>query len=214
MRMMMDQGLSLNSVVLTAILPIIGDLQDRILGRKLHGYVMKRRYSKQLLVQTGLIDMYCNCGDMTYDGEGKESHAYSMKRGFLANFSVITCLMAMYSKCEVIAGLFESLPERNVICWTAMIDSYVESGFAYEALDMFRSMQLSWYRPDSIVFSRILNVCSQLKAGKLGKEIHGQILEKNLQANPYISAELIRTHASCQSIGSAASVFETTSIKG
>ncbi|KAI4374203.1 hypothetical protein MLD38_012220 [Melastoma candidum] len=279
-RMMMDQGLSLNSVVLTAILPIVGDLQDRTLGRELHGYIMKRRFSKQLPVQTGLIDMYCKCGNMTYGRRvfyntkernavtwtalmsgyisngrleqavrsiiwmqqerfwpdmvtvatvlpvcselrdlkrGKEIHAYSVKRGFLANVSVITCLMVMYSKCKVIqytARLFESLPERNVICWTAMIDSYAESGLPYEALDVFRSMQLSWHRPDSIVFSRILNVCSQVKAVKLGKEIHGQILKKNLQDNPYISAGLIRIYASCQSMGSAVSVFESTSTKG
>lgn len=64
-RMMIDEGLRPNSVILTTILPILGDVWAQKLGREVHAYVVKTKsYSKQIFIQSALIDMYCKCGDM------------------------------------------------------------------------------------------------------------------------------------------------------
>ncbi|GAV68404.1 PPR domain-containing protein/PPR_1 domain-containing protein/PPR_2 domain-containing protein, partial [Cephalotus follicularis] len=110
------------------------------------------------------------CGELRALKHGKEIHAYTVKNWFLPNVSLTTSLMIMYSKCAVLeysVKLFDGMDQRNVISWTAMIDSYVENGHLIESVDVFRSMQLSKHRPDSVAMGRMLSICDPL----LAKEI-------------------------------------------
>ncbi|XP_068331060.1 pentatricopeptide repeat-containing protein At1g71460, chloroplastic [Pyrus communis] len=280
-RMMVDEGVRLNSVILTSILPVIGDVGARKLGQELHAFVVKTKsYSKQIFIQSGLIDMYCKCGDMDmgrrvfYHSKernticwtalmsgyvangrpeqalrsiiwmqqegfkpdlvtiatilpvcaelkdlkrGKEIHAYAVKNCFLPNVSIISSLMVMYSKCgifEYSERLFDGMENRNIILWTAMIDSYIDNGCLYEALGLVRSMVLSKHRPDSVAMARILNICNGLKNLKLGKEIHGQVLKKNFESIPFVTAEIVKMYGQCGAVDHAKSVFDAIPVKG
>ncbi|KAJ4713787.1 Pentatricopeptide repeat-containing protein [Melia azedarach] len=280
-RWMISEGIYPNSVVLTIILPVIGDVSAPKLGREVHAYVLKsKRYSEQAFIQSGLVDMYCKCGDMNsgrrvfyetkgrneilwtalmsgyvsngrleqalrsiawmqQEGfrpdvvtvatvipvctqlkalkQGKEIHAYALKNWFLPNVSITTSLMIMYSKCSVLQyslKLFKGMEVRNVISWTAMIDSCIKNGQLHDALGVFRSMQLSKHRPDSVAMARMLSVCSQLKALKLGKEIHAQLLKKDLESIPFVAAENIKMYGMCGFVESAKLVFDAVPVKG
>ncbi|XWS24708.1 hypothetical protein CRYUN_Cryun27aG0006600 [Craigia yunnanensis] len=280
-RWMISEGIYLNSVILTTILPVIGEVWARKLGQEVHAYVVKTKsYSNQLAIQSGLVDMYCKCGDldsgrrvfycsrernaiswtalmsgyvsngrldqalrlifwMQQEGfkpdvvtvatvlpvcaelralnHGKEIHAYAVKNCFFPNVSIVTSLMIMYSKCGVLDysfKLFNGLEARNVISWTAMIESYMESGCLHEAISVFRSMQLSKHRPDSVAMARMLKVCSELRAVTFGKEIHGQVLKKDFESIPFVSAEIVKMYGSCGSISSAKLVFDALPVKG
>lgn len=280
-RWMVEEGIKPNSVIITTVLPSIGEVCARRLGQEVHAYVLKTKsYSKQVTIQSALIDMYCKCGDlksgrqvfyssmernvicwtalmsgyasngrleqalrstiwMQQEGfrpdnvtvatvlpicaelralkQGKEIHAYALKSCFLPNVSIVSSLMVMYSKCRVIdysVKLFDRMEQRNVILWTAMIDSYIENGNLYEALDVIRSMQLSKQRPDSVTMSRMLSVCGELKLTKLGKEIHGQVLKKDLSSVHFVSAELINMYGICGDVNKAKLVFDAVPVKG
>ncbi|MBA0837354.1 hypothetical protein Goarm_009519 [Gossypium armourianum] len=280
-RWMIREGIYPNSVILTTILPVIGEVWARKVGQEVHAYVVKTKsYSKQLSIQSGLIDMYCKCGDMESgrqvfycSGErnaiswtalmsgyisngrleqalrsvvwmqqegfkpdvvtvatvlpvcaqlralnhGMEIHAYAVKNCFFPNVSIVTSLMIMYSKCGVLdysLKLFNGLEARNVISWTAMIESYAESGCLPEAIGVFRSMQLSKHRPDSVVMARMLNICGELKAIKLGKEIHGQVLKKDFESIPSVSAEMVKMYGACGLMSNAKLVFDAVRVKG
>ncbi|XVE60707.1 hypothetical protein DITRI_Ditri05aG0149700 [Diplodiscus trichospermus] len=280
-RWMISEGTYPNSVVLSTILPVIGEVWLRKLGQEVHAYVVKtKNYSNQLVIQSGLVDMYCKCGDMDSGrrvfycsrernaiswtalmsgyvsngrldqalrsvvwmqqegfkpdvvtvatvlpvcaelralNHGKEIHAYAVKNCFFPNISIVTSLMILYSKCGVLdysRKLFNGLEARNVISWTAMIESYVESGCIHEAIGVFRSMQLSKHRPDSVAMARMLKVCSTLRAVNFGKEIHGQVLKKDFESIPFVAAEIIKLYGSCGSISSAKLVFDAVRVKG
>ncbi|KAJ8568786.1 hypothetical protein K7X08_032417 [Anisodus acutangulus] len=280
-RLMIKEGLEVNSVILTTILPVIGEAWASKLGKEVHAYVIKtKEYSKQLFIQSGLVDMYSKCGDivsgrkvfygskernaiswtalisgyilngrleqalrsivwMQQEGfkpdlvtvatvlpvcgklkvlkQGKEIHAYAVKNDFLPNASVSTCLMMMYSKCGLLqysSRVFDSMEKRNVISWTAMMDSYIDSGCLEEALGVFRSMQLSKHRADSVAMGRISSVCGKLRLLKLGREIHGQILKKDLASVPFVSAELVKMYGSCGAIDKSRFCFDAIPVKG
>nr|DAD32743.1 TPA_asm: hypothetical protein HUJ06_011594 [Nelumbo nucifera] len=86
------------------------------------------------------------CGEMKALKQGKEIHGYVVKNGFLPNVSIVTSLMVMYSKCgnlDYSCKLFHRMERRNVISWTAMIDSYLNNQCLEEAVGVFRLMQLS-----------------------------------------------------------------------
>lgn len=280
-RRMVEEGIRPNSVILTIILPVIGEVWEHKLGREVHAYVVKMKtYSRQIFIQSALIDMYCKCGDMgsgrrvfygsternticwtalmsgyalngrleqavrsiiwmQQEGfrpdvvtvatvlpvcaelralkQGKEVHAYALKNWFLPNVSIVSSLMVMYSKCDILEyslKLFDGMEQRNVILWTAMIDSYREHGNLNEALGVFRSMQLSKHRPDSVTMARVLSVCGEVKILKLGKEIHGQVLKKNFESIHFVSAELVKMYGSCGVVDDAKLVFDAIPVKG
>ncbi|XP_009768253.1 pentatricopeptide repeat-containing protein At1g71460, chloroplastic-like [Nicotiana tabacum] len=280
-RSMIKEGLEVNSVILTTILPVIGEVWARKLGQEVHAYVIKtKEYSKQLFIQSALVDMYSKCGDivsgrkvfygskernaiswtalisgyilngrleqalrsvvwMQQEGfkpdlvtvatvlpvcgklkvlkEGKGIHAYAVKNGFLPNASVATSLMMMYSKCGLLqysSRVFASMEKRNVISWTAMMDSYIDSGCLEEALAVFQSMQLSKHRADSVAMGRILSVCGKLRLLKLGREVHGQILKKDIASVPFVSAELVKMYGGCGAIDKSRISFDAIAVKG
>lgn len=281
MRWMIGEGVVPNSVVLTTILPVLGEVGAWKMGKEVHGYVFKRgNYVEQPFLKSGLIDMYCKCGDMTsgrkvfyssrdrttvswtalisgyiangrldqalrsiiwmqQEGfrpdvvslatilpvcaklkalrQGREIHGYLVKNGFLPNVSLITSLIVMYSKCgalEISRRLFNGMETRNVIAWTAFIGSCVENGLPDEALEVFRSMQLSKHRADSVTMSRILEICHEFRLLKLGKEIHGQMLKKNIERVPFVLARLVKLYGRCGMIEKAKSVFDLHPCEG
>lgn len=55
-----------------------------------------------------------------------------------------------YTKCECLGDarkVFDEMPDRNVVSWTAMISAYSQRGYASEALNLFRQMLRSgtWF---------------------------------------------------------------------
>ncbi|KAL6545705.1 hypothetical protein OROGR_009579 [Orobanche gracilis] len=280
-RWMVMEGIRINSVILTTILSVIGEVYARKIGQEVHAYSIKTKgYSKQPFVHSALIDMYCKCGDMVsgrkvfYEStdrnivswtallsgyvangrleqalrlilwmqqegfkpnvvtiatvlpvcgklkavkQGKEIHAYAVKNGFLPGVSVATSLMIMYTKCRILdysIKIFDSMEKKNVISWTAMIECYMECNCFDEAVSVFRLMQFSRYRPDSVTISRILNVCGELKIPKNGKEVHGQALRRNFDSAPSASAEIVKMYGKWGAIDKAKLAFDKVPVKG
>lgn len=280
-RRMVREGVEVNSVILTSILPVIGEVLAQKLGQEVHAYAIKtKEYSKQLFIQSSLVDMYCKCGDMVsgrkvfygsmerntvswtalmsgyvtngrleqavrsivwmqQEGfkpdvvtvatilpvcgqlralrKGKEIHAYAVKNGFIPSVSIATSLMMMYSKCGILEyslRVFNNMENKNVISWTAMIESCIGCSHLHKALSVFRSMQLSKHRPDSVTMSRMLSVCGEIRVQKLGREIHGQVLKKDLESIPFVSSELVKMYGNCEAIDKAKLAFDAIPVKG
>jgi pentatricopeptide repeat protein len=157
------------------------------------------------------------CAELRAIKQGKEIHCYALKNLFLPNVSLVTSLMVMYSKCgvpEYPIRLFDRLEQRNVKAWTAMIDCYVENCDLRAGIEVFRLMLLSKHRPDSVTMGRVLTVCSDLKALKLGKELHGHILKKEFESIPFVSARIIKMYGKCGDLRSANFSFDAVAVKG
>ncbi|XP_076910115.1 pentatricopeptide repeat-containing protein At1g71460, chloroplastic-like [Bidens hawaiensis] len=281
LRWMVKDNICPNSVIITTILPVISHVKSRKLGQEVHAYVIKtKEYSKQLFIQSGLIDMYCKCGDMgsgrkvfyrskernaiswtalmsgyAANGRleqalrsivwmqqerfkpdvvtintvipvieklkslkhGKEVHCFAVKKNFIHQVSITTSLMMMYAKCGCYSysvKLFDNLDRKNVISWTAMIESYVKNGCFEEAMGVFRSMVGSKHLPDSVTISRMLSVCGEINALKLGREIHGQVLKKDLGSVPFVCSGIVRFYGSCGDVSKAVRAFGMINVKG
>jgi len=75
-------------------------------------------------------------------------------------------------------------------------------------------MQLSKHRPDSVTMARMLSICNESKALKLGKKIHGHILKKDFELIPFVAAEIVKMYGSCRLIHCAKLAFDVIPIKG
>uniref|UniRef100_A0A2N9EQT4 DYW domain-containing protein n=2 Tax=Fagus sylvatica TaxID=28930 RepID=A0A2N9EQT4_FAGSY len=71
---------------------------------------------------------------------GRQVHSFIIKTSFESHIYVGSSLLDMYAKAGQIhaaQGVFESLPERDVVSCTAIISGYAQLGLDEEALELF-----------------------------------------------------------------------------
>ncbi|KAD5802950.1 hypothetical protein E3N88_14310 [Mikania micrantha] len=61
---MESYGIDPDSVTVASVLPACGDLSALSLGRKIHGYVKRKRLLPNITLENALIDMYAKCGSL------------------------------------------------------------------------------------------------------------------------------------------------------
>ncbi|KDP37078.1 hypothetical protein JCGZ_06134 [Jatropha curcas] len=74
-----------------------------------------------------------------------------------------TALIDMYSRCGSVDDsikVFDKMPERNVLTWSALINGLGVHGRSKEALRMFYEMKKTNLQPDHITFNGVLVACS------------------------------------------------------
>ncbi|XP_042046518.1 pentatricopeptide repeat-containing protein At1g31430-like isoform X3 [Salvia splendens] len=86
---------------------------------------------------------------------GREIHDYVSKK--LGITMIIgNALMDMYAKCgciEIARGIFDAMPEKNVICWTSMVSAYTNLGCLDEARALFERSSVK----DLVLWTTMIN---------------------------------------------------------
>ena len=144
---------------------------------------------------------------------GINLHDEIIKKGFLEKSPYIaTCLITMYAKCRMLPKakeVIEMLPNRNVVSWSALIAGYVQQGHNHEAIYCFECMRNDGLLPDAVTFSCILKACGSMGAIEMGKEIHDEIMNRNLLETDVVLAScLVDMYARCGVLVKAYQVLE------
>lgn len=94
---------------------------------------------------------------------GKWVHLYVEKNKIEIDGVLGSALIDLYSKCgniEKALQVFESLPQRNVIAWNAIISGLAMHGQAKDALDHFWRMKQARVTPSDVTYIALLSACS------------------------------------------------------
>ncbi|PKA57177.1 Pentatricopeptide repeat-containing protein [Apostasia shenzhenica] len=148
---------------------------------------------------------------------GQEIHAYALKHLFLPNVPISTSLITMYSECGKQVScckVFDEMPRKNLIAWTALLESYLRAGWPVESLQVFRTMLRANQRPDALILCRILKATGDLSALKLGKEIHAQVFKLKLDMYFLLVAGIVNFYGKCREIQKARKVFDGAQSRG
>ncbi|XP_057850517.2 pentatricopeptide repeat-containing protein At3g24000, mitochondrial-like [Cryptomeria japonica] len=151
------------------------------------------------------------CAKMGALEQGMDIHQSIMEGGYLSDIIVGNALVDMYAKCGSIdkaRELFNSMPQRNVVSWTAMIAGYAQNGFVEKALKTFQQMQLAGVKPDSTTFVSILPACAKMGALEQGMDIHQSIMEGGFLSDIIVGNALVDMYAKCGSIDKARELFD------
>lgn len=90
-------------------------------------------------------------------------HSYIIKENIEVDVALGTALVDMYAKCGSIVNasrVFEELPDKDVMTWTALIVGLAMCGQGNKALEYFNEMQIGGVKPDAITFVGVLVACS------------------------------------------------------
>eukprot|EP01018_Ginkgo_biloba_P032084 Gb_05882 [translate_table: standard] len=102
------------------------------------------------------------CANLASLEQGKEIHEAIIRCGLQSDVFVGSALVDMYAKCGSIENahqVFNKMPRRNVVSWTAMIVGYAMHGQGKEALQLFEQMQHSGTSPNHVTFVGVLSAC-------------------------------------------------------
>ncbi|KAF8397892.1 hypothetical protein HHK36_016817 [Tetracentron sinense] len=141
---------------------------------------------------------------------GKQMHSLSIKSGFSSELFVGSNLADMYSKCGVLfdaCRVFDEMPSKDEVSWTAMIDGYAKNGNFEEALLAFKKMILEEMAIDQHVFCSTLSACGALKACKFGKSLHSCIVKLGFESDIYVGNALTDMYSKAGDMESASCVF-------
>ncbi|CAL5409936.1 unnamed protein product [Camellia sinensis] len=113
----------------------------------------------------------------------QSAHGIAIRRGMEADVAVGTAILDMYSKCGAIEAserVFDQIPKKNVVSWSAMIAAYGMNGLPHYALALVDKMRAHGLRPNPVTTLSVLSACS-----------HGGLIEKGL----LFFQELVQDHA-------------------
>ncbi|KAI5075852.1 hypothetical protein GOP47_0009928 [Adiantum capillus-veneris] len=140
------------------------------------------------------------CGDPGAFEKCQEIHAEIAKDGLESESQVASSLVVLYSKCGILSEakeVFETISNRDVVSWTALIGGYADFGFGREALNCFRKMFADGVSPNCFTYVAGLRACSLLGDIQYGQEMHSEISKKGYEKSPFICSSVVDMYSKC-----------------
>ncbi|XP_059279562.1 pentatricopeptide repeat-containing protein At1g50270 [Lycium ferocissimum] len=143
---------------------------------------------------------------------GRCLHAFYVEAGRVSRDVYIgSALVDMYAKCgfwDDALKVFEDMPYKNLISWSAMIAGCVNCNRFKEALCVFEEMLSGKVVPNQVTLTSVLSASTRLGALEQGRWIANYIKEHNIKFNTALGTALIDMYAKCGCIEKALLVFE------
>ncbi|MED6130543.1 hypothetical protein PIB30_002140 [Stylosanthes scabra] len=141
------------------------------------------------------------CAESELLALGKQLHSWVVKSGMGLDVCVGSSLVDMYAKCgaegsvEDARKVFDRMPERNVVSWTAIIAAYVQGGLEREAVGLFGEMIQGYVAPNCFTFAGVLKACTNLPDFGLGEQLHSQTIKLGISAVNCVGNSLVNMYA-------------------
>nr|XP_034601348.1 pentatricopeptide repeat-containing protein DOT4, chloroplastic-like [Setaria viridis] len=182
-----------------------------------------------------LVFMYVKCGDMAsartvfdvmssksnvhvwnllmggYAKAGRGLHGYSVKTGLVGEISLANALLDMYSNCSdwhSTNQIFESMDQKNVVSWTAMITSYTRAGLFDKVGGLLQEMVLDGIRPDVFAVTSALHAFASDESLKQGKSVHGYAIRNGIEKLLPVANALMEMYVRCGNTEEARLIFD------
>ena len=133
------------------------------------------------------------CSSLGRLEEGRVIHCSIIESGLESDVYVGSTIISMYSNCRCVLDalvVFERLPERNIVTWSALIKGYCQQNYGEEALVIFMQMQKEGMDPDRVIYVTILKACTSVSFAK-AKQIHAEIIGRGFESDEWICNALV-----------------------
>lgn len=147
---------------------------------------------------------------------GRQLHALSLKLGLDVELFVGSNLADMYSKCGCLVDacrVFEAMPCKDEVSWTAMIDGYAKNGDSERAIVAFKNLLgEGMVIIDQHVLCSVLSAYGGLRACKQGKSVHAFVLKMDFYCKGAIVNALVDMYSKSRDMTSALNVANSHSM--
>ncbi|PKA54689.1 Putative pentatricopeptide repeat-containing protein [Apostasia shenzhenica] len=101
--------------------------------------------------------------------------------------------------------VFDEMPERDVVTWTAMIYGYASNSHHHDAWSAFRAMAAAGFSPNEFTLSSVLTAC---RAMEFAAVVHAVAFRRGVEGSSYVGNALLSAYAACGGIGDALKLFD------
>lgn len=177
-----------------------------------------------------IVSVLRACGSLGDLQEARRVHCDAVKYACGSDSFVGACLVDMYSKCGSIVGaqsVFDSLPHRNVVSWTAILVACLQNGQPRKVLRLYERMRKEGLSPNRRAFLVVLQACGQLgeknqgigtlsfpekqKVLNIGRALHADARKAGFESDLFVGNTLISMYGRCGSMVDAQDVFDRLS---
>lgn len=147
---------------------------------------------------------------------GREIHEHAKKFDLESDVYVSTALVDLYAKCgDMIEALrlFNSMSDRDIVAWNAMIGGFSLHGLYEEMIQIVVQMQHAGISPNSSTIVAVLPTVGQANALRQGKAMHGYSVRKIFSDNVVVGTGLLDMYSKCHHISYARKIFNMMSEK-
>nr|KYP39482.1 Pentatricopeptide repeat-containing protein At4g21300 family [Cajanus cajan] len=144
----------------------------------------------------------------------KEVHSYIVRHRIPFDVYLKSALIDIYFKggdVKMARKIFQQNTLVDVAVCTAMISGYVLNGLNIDAINIFRWLIQEGMVPNSLTMASVLPACAALAALKLGKELHCDILKKQLGSVVNVGSAITDMYAKCGRLDLAYEFFKRMS---
>jgi pentatricopeptide repeat protein len=152
------------------------------------------------------------CASLSLKLIGNEILGHVLKLGFDSDIYVHNAVIHMLvsrGELEVARKVFDEGCVRDLVSWNSLINGYVRSGLACEALRLYRELEVERVEPDEITMIGVISSCAQLENLNLGREFHRYIEENGLNLTVPLSNVLMDMYMKCGNLEEAQAMFDS-----
>ncbi|XP_021827735.1 pentatricopeptide repeat-containing protein At3g02330, mitochondrial isoform X4 [Prunus avium] len=186
------------------------------------GYLQNGDYHKSIEVYVNMgnvgVEFDCTtiamvlkaCSVMEEIGLGIQIHCVSVKMGFGIDVVTGSALVDMYGKCKELdcsLWVFRELPEKNWVCWSAVIAGSVQNDQFVKGIDLFKEMQKAGVGVSQSIYASVFRSCAGLSAYRLGTQFHVHAIKTDLLYDVIVGTATLDMYAKCGSMSDARKIF-------
>jgi len=199
-----ENGVKWNEHTFGSVLSACADLRNLKIGKEMHAWILKNGLGSSAFVESGIVDVYCKCGNMKY------AESLHLTRGVRSSFSITSMIVGYSSQGNMVEAcrLFDSLEEKNSIVWAALFSGYVKLKQCEAFFELLREyIAKEAAIPDALILISAFNVCAFQAALGPGKQIHGYVFRMGIGMDMKTTTAMIDMYSKCGSIPYAEKLF-------
>ncbi|KAI7994979.1 Pentatricopeptide repeat-containing protein [Camellia lanceoleosa] len=223
---MLRDGFDPNAATFSTTITVCGQSLRPSFGTSIHCLILKKGFTQQLFVASGLVTMYSKhdcitearrvfdempaCGGMGSIRTGKSVHCYAMKFGFHLDVFVCGSVIDMYAKCGCLNNaqrVFDLMENCDLVVWNTMITGYAQNDYEEEALELFYQMLYEGFYPNETSYSSVLKASAVMSDLAVGRCFHAKTLKHGFLSDVYVGTALVDMYSKCMDMKNAERAF-------
>ncbi|KAH7289958.1 hypothetical protein KP509_30G025700 [Ceratopteris richardii] len=158
------------------------------------------------------------CGSFGVAEKGSEIHSEIIRQRLLEkDIELGNALIDMYAKCGALdkaQKVFDELPVRDQVAWTALLAGFSQHGQGDKALQCFDRMKEEGLSPDLVSFLCALKACGSIGAADRGSKLHAELVRERLLGNNNVLGNaLVYMYGKCGVLQQARKVFDDLAVQ-
>ena len=201
-----SRGIAVDQYTAVALLTCCGRPKNALLGRSVHGVVMRRMDPGdwRLILMNALLDMYAKCGEMDAAmrvfGEADEKDVIS--------WNTMVAGFVNAGKLDLASKYFFEAPCRDLISWNALLAGFMSHKDFSAMIELFSDMLASRVIPDKVTAVTLISAATSNGSLNHGRSIHGWVVKGFGLQDAFLASALVDMYCKCGNVRGAYSVFE------